>query len=402
MVSLKFKMCVAGLVVRLALISYGKWHGASNPRIPYTDVDYWVFTDASGAVAAGGSPYERATYRYSPILAYALLPGEYMNMRETFGKVFFACWDVAVGALTFALAESLGLTRKRAALLSACWFFNPMAINVATRGNADAIICALILLSAWLLHRKRLALSGIVYGLAVHMRIYPVIFAPTFLLLLSDESSARALGYSSRIGCVATFAGAALAAFCIVTVPLWLTFGQEFLEHTYLYHFRRIDTRHNFSPYFYGMYLDPSSRVWPLAFALSQCAVQLSISWRYSRDVLFCFCLQTWAFVAFNKVCTAQYFLWYLSLLPSALPSLQPSWLWKGLAAAGFWFAAELHWLWFAYRLEFRAEQVFKGLWAASIVFFLANIVAMRLLMSAHKGGAHFRIFGAANSIKEE
>jgi len=36
----------------------------------------------------------------------------------------------------------------------------------------------------------------------------------------------------------------------------------------------------------------------------------------FHYDVFFAIVIQTWAFVAFNKVMTAQYFLWYMSLMP--------------------------------------------------------------------------------------
>ena len=59
--------------LRLVLIAYGQ-HQDVMMDVKYTDVDYRVFNDAARHVYEGDSPYQRHTYRYSPLLAYLMLP----------------------------------------------------------------------------------------------------------------------------------------------------------------------------------------------------------------------------------------------------------------------------------------------------------------------------------------
>jgi phosphatidylinositol glycan class M len=86
------------------------------------------------------------------------------------------------------------------------------------------------------------------------------------------------------------------------------------------------DIRHNFSVYFYLLYLtvaDDDMGLNLLTF-LPQILLLLLLSYKFSNiyEVNFCLFCQTLVFVTFNKVVTAQYFLWYFSLLPLILPGL--------------------------------------------------------------------------------
>ena len=89
---LKLLYCFAALL-RALLVLYAELHDRTSP-VKYTDIDYFVFSDAAEYVAQGRSPYERHTYRYTPFLALLLVPNALA--RAVWGKALFCLADLLV------------------------------------------------------------------------------------------------------------------------------------------------------------------------------------------------------------------------------------------------------------------------------------------------------------------
>ena len=106
--------------------------------------------------------------------------------------------------------------------------------------------------------------------------------------------------------------GSGVSFFCFNWLFFYL-YGFEFIENGLLYHIIRTDHRHNFGLYFYSIYLTydrPSRLLRGLALFLPQVAVLCWSSLTLGGDLPVALSVQTVSFVAFNKVCTAQYFTW--------------------------------------------------------------------------------------------
>jgi phosphatidylinositol glycan class M len=173
------KTCVTAVVLRALFMIYGEWQDATMV-VKYTDIDYEVFTDAARHVASGNSPYARATYRYTPLLSWILLPN--ITLHKAFGKLFFVFCDIIAGYLIYLILKTKGSVHSTAVQYSWLWFFNPMIITVSTRGNAESVLAVLVLSTLYFMLQKRFFLSAVMLAFSVHFKIYPIIYAlPLYL-----------------------------------------------------------------------------------------------------------------------------------------------------------------------------------------------------------------------------
>ncbi|EOA81529.1 GPI mannosyltransferase 1 [Exserohilum turcicum] len=401
------------IIFRAVFLMYGLWQDANSP-MKYTDIDYYVFTDAARYISRSQPPYARDTYRYTPLLAWLIYPTVWTGkFWFSSGKVLFAIGDVATGWMMFRiLKEHKKMTDERALKFASIWLLNPMVATISTRGSSEGLLGVFVTALLWAVLAKQIPLAGFLLGFAVHFKIYPIIYAVSIVLFL-DETQFNTAGEAnsqsqSLIGQIKAFlnpsrlmlAFYSLLTFASLNLLMYSIYGWPFLEHSYLYHLIRSDHRHNFSPYSTILYLSsspkpsglhsapPSFGLERLAFLpqllLSAVFIPLALSKKDLPDTMLA---QTFAFVTFNKVCTSQYFLWYMMFLPYYLPQstlLQsPS---IGVFALLSWIAGQAAWLFQGFQLEFNGNSTFvPALWIATILFFIINVGILSVIINDTK-----------------
>ncbi|KAJ7219442.1 glycosyltransferase family 50 protein [Mycena pura] len=406
---------VLSIALRVGLILYSEWHDAHSV-VKYTDIDYRVFSDAArflvyptknhqgplkaltGLNLTVGDPYARETYRYTPLLALLLTPNEWLH--PSFGKYLFAVCDIVNGLLIYDLLVSFGLPasssqacKDLATRYSALHLLNPLVFTISTRGSSEAVLSLFVLLTLHLAMNERWDAAAIVMGLSTHWKIYPVIYGVACLGVIGNSEHAQGwTAYARSMVNSRTIRFATLSAFTFfcLSAACYLVWGYPFLYESYLYHLHRLDHRHNFSPYFYLIYItypsfgQPASHdltLWgrilrsPLTSFVPQMTLALGAGLAFGRrkdDLVFAWFVQTVVFVVFNKVCTSQYFLWYLLLLPLLLPKLSISRR-NAVAYLAVWVGTQALWLYEAYKLEFLGQNVFFALWVRGLIYIVGN-----------------------------
>lgn len=375
-IDLIFVLTGLSALIHAVMIFYGEWQDA-HMRVSYTDVDYWVYSDAAANVYHGQSAFDRHTYRYTPLLAWLLVPNEIIG--GWWGKALFSAAGILSGLLIYRLTN-------KSWVYASLWLFSPLTINISTRGSSDSLIILLILLTFHELKENRLTWAAVWFGLSVHLRIFPIFFVIPIIVHLNDLRKVIRFGIIS-------------GAVCLGFIALfYLKDGYRFLHEAYLYHLGRKDHRHNFSIFYYAIYLTSndtslllSSKLLTFSGFIPQLVSLVFVGIRFGKEnFMFAIFLQTVIFVAFNKVITAQYFLWFFGLIPIALHAVlmdtrdsTPSIITQIVVSIAIWGIAEVYWLRESYRLEVGGEANFLNLVAASQTLFAAHIAMLVVFIRA-------------------
>jgi GPI mannosyltransferase 1 subunit M len=236
----------------------------------------------------------------------------------------------------------------------------------------------------------------------------------------------------------------------------YMYYGDTYINEALLHHLNRADHRHNYSMWWYPIYLTSAlsavdrnplnlsnsfglSSASPLSSMISYSAmipqlafiliisyqilqgrhggesngdgllhalnnkvvptirVRNSVKMRSLSRLPLCYFVITAVFVHANKVLTAQYFIWYLCLLPLIYPHLE---YWQHYSVSNeehhwgikprvkysvvTWLTSIVAWLACAYGLEFQGLHLFTCLWILSVAFFFTSTNLVAVLCSIY------------------
>jgi GPI mannosyltransferase 1 subunit M len=400
---------------------------------------YKSFKPIFRLLAGLGNPYRRETYRYTPLLALLLTPAEALAdngywpdaVQGLFGKLLFVLADIIIALLLWdimdirseAQSANSKASKKHGWLVGLLWLANPFAAQISTRGSSESVLGVLVLgfldvtirgyperylptiaarpkgkkvsIAGYLPDPSRWSnervLAPLLFALAIHWKLYPIIYAAALVPHLINSESFRAV---IRYGAISVYC---LALICGTVYALW---GMPYLQETFFYHLNRTDHRHNFSPFFLPAYLStqlPASlteskplldlfqSIQPILGFVPQLLATAYIGFSIGgQDLIAALTFQTMAFVALNKVCTSQYFMWFLWFLPLIGPHLSfPGGKGELFTLIGVWVSAQALWLSQAYLLEFKALDTYTRTWIASLIVLAAHTLLILRLINA-------------------
>ena len=159
------------------------------------------------------SPYTRATYRYTPLLAVLLTPNEWLH--PSFGKYLFAAADLVAGVLMHKLLTSMILpairskpttqqeprlaskdndeddewtTERYATLLVASHLLSPLVFTISTRGSSESVLSLFVLTTLYCALKGKWNSAAVLLGTSTHWKIYPFIYGVACLGVIGGQA----------------------------------------------------------------------------------------------------------------------------------------------------------------------------------------------------------------------
>eukprot|EP01054_Gregarina_sp_Poly1_P001554 Gregarina_sp_Poly_1__1553@NODE_1393_length_4225_cov_127_449014_g727_i1_p2_GENE_NODE_1393_length_4225_cov_127_449014_g727_i1NODE_1393_length_4225_cov_127_449014_g727_i1_p2_ORF_typecomplete_len180_score6_54PIGU/PF06728_13/2_7e18GT87/PF09594_10/1_4e03GT87/PF09594_10/1_2e08Mannosyl_trans/PF05007_13/1_8e03Mannosyl_trans/PF05007_13/8_2e05PMT_2/PF13231_6/4_1e03PMT_2/PF13231_6/0_0024DUF2142/PF09913_9/0_0075_NODE_1393_length_4225_cov_127_449014_g727_i135834122 len=168
-------LLVGSLVLHLAFLAYGEvqdWF----LNVKYTDIDYAIYNGGAEGILhksvdvvqsmedidtflTKASPYWRSTYRYSPVMAILVMPNLWLG--PVYGKILFSIFDTLTGWIMHKILIFRQVEENTGKILLSIWLFNPLAVQVSTRGNSDSVMTLLVATLIYLVLTKRSLLAGL-------------------------------------------------------------------------------------------------------------------------------------------------------------------------------------------------------------------------------------------------
>lgn len=228
---------ILSLILHLILIFWSNYQDKNN-LIKYTDIDYFVFNDSINCLINPfninnelncnlgegplnfyfnlkiGNVYSRETFRYTPLLSLLLLLNFKFNY---FGKILFSLFDLIIGLLLYKLillrsiktsnsnsttstiinnntetTKTIKTTISKSTasnIIGIIWLINPIILNISTRGSSESILGILIISILYYSEKNQWNKVAIIFGLSVHFKIYPIIYASSLLASITKFNS---------------------------------------------------------------------------------------------------------------------------------------------------------------------------------------------------------------------
>lgn len=112
---------------------------------------------------------------------------------ESLGKLIFIVFDLLAAYLVLLInrLDQQSPSQRTNVVSLEFALFNPITVAISSRGNAESVMACLVLAFVYYLKRRAYVRAGLLYGLAIHFKIYPITYGLVVLFHLVQLSKMR-------------------------------------------------------------------------------------------------------------------------------------------------------------------------------------------------------------------